>query len=826
MADDKPKNAEFIGKVVKDAKNPVETRMLSGWFGDSGEKGTRRLYTDAELTSYSDIPDDAILYTEPIKDSQPAGGVLVWIKRDASVQSGGSSASRAGRFLQGQVAADFGAPGSLEKAGLRCVTEVPCGEPTGFTGQCTKQPNVGGAWPCVTEVPHCVEVTGFTGQCTNAPWPQPTRYVGCTVLHCPTHDLTHIPYICNIVASGQPGCVVVNPPQGGEVEKKAGIAAESERVAETALPGCGYTKTWGLCETHLLGCGYTKSWGQCPTNPILCDPAGPQQPNDAFRVAAPAPNIPISAQACMSPVPCSDFVICQPTQMLNCNQTKAPTALCSPAPKVCDTFCGPNCQTKQVQPICTSVNCVTPAGQPCPPPTKPPQCPAPSVTSGGINCCRIEQQADAFGAQAQCAGGTIHPTIWTQIGPACPPTHLLGCGYTHQWGYHCLPQITQPFVCPPQSGFICPSGFCVTEACGFSQACQPAGGGQQQQFAQQAVGAPRTLATVCTQFGCQHTHQLGCPTGGVDCTVVVCTHVGPLCPPHNTLQTVCTQPVLCQVHTRDIRCIQPITHPPQCPVASGFNCPSAICPQSIACQSQACQPGGGFEQQAQFFGAQAHAAAPQQWQPIQTLATVCTQFQCPTQPNGDCTFFGGCGHTQLGCPTHAPMLCMSHPVACPTGGIDCTVICPTHHLPHCPTAPATICPTHLHPCPTGGIDCTVICPTHHVTQCPTAPATICPTHLPAACQPLTQPPQCPVASGFNCPSAICPQSIACQSQACQPQGGGLQQQAQAVGVPHSVACQIVPTHLMVCRVRTIEGFGCLQTFQGFQCFHSAAPCPM
>jgi len=36
MADDKAKNADFIGRVVKDAKNPVETRMLSGWFGDSG----------------------------------------------------------------------------------------------------------------------------------------------------------------------------------------------------------------------------------------------------------------------------------------------------------------------------------------------------------------------------------------------------------------------------------------------------------------------------------------------------------------------------------------------------------------------------------------------------------------------------------------------------------------------------------------------------------------------------------------------------------------------------------------------------------------------
>ena len=107
MADKTSNNADFIGRVVEDAKNPPETRMLTGWFGDSGEEGYRRLYTDAELSSYVDIPDDAILYTEPIRDSQPAGAVLVWIKRDAAVKQGGSAFSRAARFLQGQVQQDF-----------------------------------------------------------------------------------------------------------------------------------------------------------------------------------------------------------------------------------------------------------------------------------------------------------------------------------------------------------------------------------------------------------------------------------------------------------------------------------------------------------------------------------------------------------------------------------------------------------------------------------------------------------------------------------------------------------------------------------------------
>src|SRR4051812_30252613 len=161
--DDAPRNADFIEKVVSDAKDPPETRLLNGWLGDAADEGYRRLYTNAELSAYFDIPVDAILHTEPIRDAQPPGAVFVWVRRDAELKQGGSAFSRAARFLQGQVTRDFAGGGggldlsSPEKAGYRCITQVPCGEPTGFTGQCTKQPEVGGAWPCITAIPHCSE---------------------------------------------------------------------------------------------------------------------------------------------------------------------------------------------------------------------------------------------------------------------------------------------------------------------------------------------------------------------------------------------------------------------------------------------------------------------------------------------------------------------------------------------------------------------------------------------------------------------------------------------------------------------------------------------
>src|SRR5262249_46144235 len=157
-----------------------------------------------------------------IRDAQPAGASMVWVKADAALKQGGPSVSRAARFLQGQVASDFAAAAMSPKdAGFRCVTEVPCAEPTGFTGQCTNQPEVGQCWPCITAAPHCVEVTGLTGKCTHQPWPNPTQYLGCTFLHCPTQDLTHNPHICNIVATGLPG---------GEGEK-AGAQDEAAQAA-------------------------------------------------------------------------------------------------------------------------------------------------------------------------------------------------------------------------------------------------------------------------------------------------------------------------------------------------------------------------------------------------------------------------------------------------------------------------------------------------------------------------------------------------------------------------------------------------------------------
>jgi hypothetical protein len=724
MADDKPQNADFIGRVVSDAKNPPETRMLTGWFGDSSEEGHRRLYSDAELHCYADIPDDAILYSEPVRDSQPSGCVMVWIKRDADVKQGGSAASRAARFLQGQVQQDFasaGAAGSLDKAGLRCVTQVPCGEPTGFTGQCTKQPDVGGAWPCITAIPHCYEVTGFTGKCTQAPWPNPTRYIGCTILHCPTHDLTHIPHICNIVATGQPGCVVVNPPQGGDPAEKVAEVDEKEAPA-TSIPGCGYTKTWGVCDTHLLGCG-----------------KGAQ--DDAALITS----------------------ICAPTAFCHVSQN------CGGAPgaDTWTTFC-----TRAHPPVCYPTEACH---------TQPPQCGAANFAAAAPGAAAA-QPASAICATA--IGCDITVLCPTRFRPFCFPT---------------------PF-CPtlPQQCFPVPSPFCpVTQACPFGTG---GSGDPAQRFAAFNAAAPGAFTDApCSAVDscpsklcftqpptalCTQIPQANCPQPTASPDLCPCTMPPEKCPTGcgvncQTPQPNCTQcncPTLngadCPPPSIGIACtaLPPCPGPtPQCPPTKlGPPCPTT--PQ-LDCTFGCTQAGTGCpvtnplvacgNPNVQAFAARAAIPVPQTQQagcPASDFV-ACSQFGgCPTLPKGDCTFFGcpslpqyaaagpGGGCTQSGpqCPTHAKPQCTFFGPACPpTPGIVCTQLAP--------------CPTHQLPCHTPGFECTMFC-TQGAPGCPQ-------TQNPACFGPITAGgPQCPPASGFNCPSQVC-QSIACQSAACQPGGG-------------------------------------------------------
>lgn len=96
---------EFVSRIVEDPNSPPNVLLLSGFLGDSSEKGCVRLYLDAQFSDYVEIPEEAILHTEELpRDQSPLGGKYVWIRRDAEVVHGPVGFDRLkATFLEGRT---------------------------------------------------------------------------------------------------------------------------------------------------------------------------------------------------------------------------------------------------------------------------------------------------------------------------------------------------------------------------------------------------------------------------------------------------------------------------------------------------------------------------------------------------------------------------------------------------------------------------------------------------------------------------------------------------------------------------------------------------
>lgn len=264
--------ANFTGKIVSDATNPPEVRVLEGWLGTAAEDGYTRLYTNFELSAWVDIPTNDVLHTEEVPDSLPAGAVLVWVRADAQLKPGGSAFRKALPFLQGdlakgapepQAAAAPAPPAGLPKG--FCVTYAPiCSEVTGFTGQCSYEPGPGTP-QCATYPPMCLDVTGFTGQCSYQPGSEPQ----CATYRPMCLDVTGFTGQCSYqpgpqqCATYRPMCLDVT----GFTGHCSFEPAPSPKQCATYRPMCldvtGFT---GRCSYEPLPGGSP----QCPTYRPMC----------------------------------------------------------------------------------------------------------------------------------------------------------------------------------------------------------------------------------------------------------------------------------------------------------------------------------------------------------------------------------------------------------------------------------------------------------------------------------------------------------------------------------------------------------------------------
>ena len=82
MADEKRSGSKgiphhpLVAALASDpSKPPEKATKLFGYPGPAAEKGSTRLWTDTDLTTYVDVPDEAILHSQTLPDDRaPTSG--------------------------------------------------------------------------------------------------------------------------------------------------------------------------------------------------------------------------------------------------------------------------------------------------------------------------------------------------------------------------------------------------------------------------------------------------------------------------------------------------------------------------------------------------------------------------------------------------------------------------------------------------------------------------------------------------------------------------------------------------------------------------------
>jgi hypothetical protein len=88
----------FVARLVPDPAKPPELMRLTGYRGASNQEGHTRLYGNAELSVYWDIPESDVLFEQPVPaETDPLGAVTLWIKRDSQVVSSPAQQNQGGQ---------------------------------------------------------------------------------------------------------------------------------------------------------------------------------------------------------------------------------------------------------------------------------------------------------------------------------------------------------------------------------------------------------------------------------------------------------------------------------------------------------------------------------------------------------------------------------------------------------------------------------------------------------------------------------------------------------------------------------------------------------
>lgn len=100
------KDKNFVDVLANDPANIPEMILLNGFVGKSAMDGYSRLYLNAVLNEYYEIPSDAILHSAAasLAADNPLGTMYLWIKADAElIRKGKSVADTRINFFSGPI---------------------------------------------------------------------------------------------------------------------------------------------------------------------------------------------------------------------------------------------------------------------------------------------------------------------------------------------------------------------------------------------------------------------------------------------------------------------------------------------------------------------------------------------------------------------------------------------------------------------------------------------------------------------------------------------------------------------------------------------------
>lgn len=223
----KSKEPSWVDRLVPDPISPPRLQVLSGYRGRAAAEGAVRLYLQADLASWVDLPGDAVVHESESTDALGLPRAWLWLAGDTPLQTG--SLAGATGWLGGPIATTLGAESQAHGRRYGAHIEEPLPDPTH------------GA--CPTPVLRCQPAppSGLDPAC-------PTNL--CTLAACKT--------------SSGPLCPNPQPPPGGGGFEPYAAAVAPSVLCQPASQTCPPSAL--SCAPRSLTC----PTNFCPTNPHLC----------------------------------------------------------------------------------------------------------------------------------------------------------------------------------------------------------------------------------------------------------------------------------------------------------------------------------------------------------------------------------------------------------------------------------------------------------------------------------------------------------------------------------------------------------------------------